>query len=640
MAVNLNFRRKDWQTGEVIKEQFLDNIEAGIEEAHTAIKKIDSDLDTVSNDISVSNDMQFGSYDGCVVSFVSDDGQEFDYSIWYEQIFKPEGVPANACLITSGRSDITYGTKMGWNKCRELKKAGWTVGSHSHTHINITGKTEKEIYDDLLESKKLLIQNKLDDDIYVSPFGGYNEYVDNVARRLFRCHFTTGYKFTNGASDIDGTGKTNIMDNYNIYRRNGIGETASGYEVTKENMIEDIEYAKENKLWLIFCMHSHYEKFRTGTGVQELREVIQYCKNNNIPIMNLKDAFRLKGNKVDLGNRNVKNNWLRIDCNGKESKAVNISNNTSTTDASNYFKIATLESKSKYLDFGLTFQYYVTNISGNDGNTNSGQVTATFRNTGSKIEKLFINNIVTASKLSPVSFVAKYIEVTENTCIVEIYAKLNKNYSAIQIFNEGFIQEDTSKTFIEMNNDKTFVASLTFDATANNFGKTYLYDKTPDFASTFKGQMVVDTNNKKAYISYDTGYNKWIHLTGQTGVFTPVIKGEDVAGNHTYTIQEGKYTKFGNMVNFNLKIQGTFDGTQTGNIVIDGLPFSANGSASVSVGYQSGFGNNSLRYAYVNGGKKIILNKINSTTGSTNQIIGSECSGNFNIWISGTYTCW
>ena len=45
MAVNLNFRRKDWQTGEVIKEQFLDNIEAGIEEAHTAIKKIDSDLD-------------------------------------------------------------------------------------------------------------------------------------------------------------------------------------------------------------------------------------------------------------------------------------------------------------------------------------------------------------------------------------------------------------------------------------------------------------------------------------------------------------------------------------------------------------------------------------------------------------------
>lgn len=45
MAVNLNFRRKDWQTGEVIKEQFLDNIEAGIEEAHTAIKKIDSDLE-------------------------------------------------------------------------------------------------------------------------------------------------------------------------------------------------------------------------------------------------------------------------------------------------------------------------------------------------------------------------------------------------------------------------------------------------------------------------------------------------------------------------------------------------------------------------------------------------------------------
>lgn len=50
MAVNLNFRRKDWQTGEVIKEQFLDNIEAGIEEAHTAIKKIDSDFDNIASE--------------------------------------------------------------------------------------------------------------------------------------------------------------------------------------------------------------------------------------------------------------------------------------------------------------------------------------------------------------------------------------------------------------------------------------------------------------------------------------------------------------------------------------------------------------------------------------------------------------
>ena len=50
MAVNLNFRKKDWKTGEVIKEVFLDNIEEGIEEAHTAIKKLDSDLDTMANE--------------------------------------------------------------------------------------------------------------------------------------------------------------------------------------------------------------------------------------------------------------------------------------------------------------------------------------------------------------------------------------------------------------------------------------------------------------------------------------------------------------------------------------------------------------------------------------------------------------
>lgn len=50
MAVNLSFKKKDWKTGEIIKEEFLDNIEGGIEEAHSAIKNLDSDLDTKANE--------------------------------------------------------------------------------------------------------------------------------------------------------------------------------------------------------------------------------------------------------------------------------------------------------------------------------------------------------------------------------------------------------------------------------------------------------------------------------------------------------------------------------------------------------------------------------------------------------------
>lgn len=602
------------------------------------VNTFNEQFNTITNNTIELDSTNFGSSDECCVSFVTDDGQMTDYSIFFKQIFEQEGVPANTCIITNN-----IGSTKDWmskNQIDELKKSGWTVASHSATHINIEGKTEKEIFDDLLQSKKILSDYNFDHDFYISPFGGYNPIVDKVCRKLFRCHFTTGYRFTDGASDIQGTGKTGIFDNYKIYRRNGIGETASGYEVTKENMIEDIEYAKENKLWLVFCMHSHYEKFKTGNGVAELREVIQYCKNNNIPIVNLREGFKLKANKVDLGNRNVSSNWLRIDCNGNEFKANNITKNTDTTHASHFINLVNIKCEKKNIDFGIKFDYHISNISGDDGNTTTGSVTAIFRNANGKmLETLFYNDISTVSTSTPVEFVAKQIQFTSTKNIVEIYAKINKNYSTLTMFNINEVFEDKNNSYLEVKNNEDFTESLQYDFTAKKIGKTYLTSKKPDFRSNFKGQIVVDTNNKDVYVSHDEGYNKWIVLTGEQSTFTPVIKGKTNAGQPTYEIQEGKYIKFGKMVYFTIKLVGVFDGSQTGSMVIDGLPFSANGSYSVNIGYQYGFSSNSLRYAYISSTKEIFLNKI-SSNGGTVDIIGSECSTNFNIWLSGNYITW
>lgn len=56
----LNFKRKDWQRGEVIEEEFLDNIEAGIEESHAAIKELDSQLEHIKNNHLILNIKDFG----------------------------------------------------------------------------------------------------------------------------------------------------------------------------------------------------------------------------------------------------------------------------------------------------------------------------------------------------------------------------------------------------------------------------------------------------------------------------------------------------------------------------------------------------------------------------------------------------
>jgi peptidoglycan/xylan/chitin deacetylase (PgdA/CDA1 family) len=60
-----------------------------------------------------------------------------------------------------------------------------------------------------------------------------------------------------------------------------------------------------------------------------------------------------------------------------------------------------------------------------------------------------------------------------------------------------------------------------------------------------------------------------------TGFWTPVLKGATVAGTHTYTYQEGSYTKIANMVTvrFHIRILAeNLDAAMAGNLQIHGLP--------------------------------------------------------------------
>jgi hypothetical protein len=67
----------------------------------------------------------------------------------------------------------------------------------------------------------------------------------------------------------------------------------------------------------------------------------------------------------------------------------------------------------------------------------------------------------------------------------------------------------------------------------------------------------------------------------EEGTFTPTIGGDSVAGTQTYTIQKGFYTRIGNRVNFNLRIiLSAKDAATAGNLIIAGLPFTSNATAS------------------------------------------------------------
>ena len=58
----------------------------------------------------------------------------------------------------------------------------------------------------------------------------------------------------------------------------------------------------------------------------------------------------------------------------------------------------------------------------------------------------------------------------------------------------------------------------------------------------------------------------------EEGTFTPVVKGTSTAGTVTYVVQIGRYTKIGNRVFFQISVAWN-SGTGTGNLRVDGLPF-------------------------------------------------------------------
>jgi hypothetical protein len=74
----------------------------------------------------------------------------------------------------------------------------------------------------------------------------------------------------------------------------------------------------------------------------------------------------------------------------------------------------------------------------------------------------------------------------------------------------------------------------------------------------------------------------------EEGTFTPTIQGATTSGVGTYTAQNGRYTKVGNLVTFQVFIDWTAH-TGAGNMRIGNLPFTNGGSFwAGSVGYSNG----------------------------------------------------
>jgi len=127
----------------------------------------------------------------------------------------------------------------------------------------------------------------------------------------------------------------------------------------------------------------------------------------------------------------------------------------------------------------------------------------------------------------------------------------------------------------------------------------------------------------------------------EEGTWTPAVIGSTTAGTATYSTQNGRYTKIGNIVHFELFVAYT-GGTGAGNLRIDGLPFAPSISnatyTAVTIGYLNSISlsaNHTPLFLCASGDSYIYNYQVPSG-GGTN--IPIPYSGSGSIVLSGTYT--
>jgi hypothetical protein len=126
----------------------------------------------------------------------------------------------------------------------------------------------------------------------------------------------------------------------------------------------------------------------------------------------------------------------------------------------------------------------------------------------------------------------------------------------------------------------------------------------------------------------------------EEGTFTPTVIGSSTAGTASYTVQNGRYTKVGRLVHFELYVFWG-SGTGTGNLCVAGLPFTCNGVSvfpAVTVAGQNNVASSTNTYlnAYIQSNTTTIYIMENPVGGGARSAVSYDAGGE--LILCGSYS--
>ena len=127
----------------------------------------------------------------------------------------------------------------------------------------------------------------------------------------------------------------------------------------------------------------------------------------------------------------------------------------------------------------------------------------------------------------------------------------------------------------------------------------------------------------------------------EEGTWTPTVSFSTGSGTVAYNIQQGTYTKIGNIVHITGRVRTTDIAERTGTVAIAGLPFTANATYFPAISITLGLGltitANQALTGYVNASSTVINLQIWETTAGTNMLVHTDWSDGGSISFTTSY---
>lgn len=219
-----------------------------------------------------------------MISFMDDDGDAAVYSVLYDKVIKPTGIPYTLAIPPAS---IGTAGKLTWAELLEMYNAGVDVSCHHLKEYHmIDDYANADAYAaDLAACAEMFRQRGiLDVDTVSYPNGAYVEDYIPVVKQFHKMGFTV----ERGINETPY--ESYFMKRCEVFPKNG------AYPAT--DALTKVDEVVANGGWLIFMTHCWYPTF----DAEFLKYLIQYIQQKEgVEIVGVNEALAMTGNVIEVG---------------------------------------------------------------------------------------------------------------------------------------------------------------------------------------------------------------------------------------------------------------------------------------------------------------------------------------------------